>query len=877
MRDSKGRLKRLAWQIGVEPGDVLTKTGGGEFAGLSLVACGQADPFWRVSQVVEAVNHRLAGHAGADAASVARSLRYPDPTSLDAALANYLHKCNKEPLAGLPAALRAAYDQGKDRIPGAFKERAGLRRSCPLTFPFELLSVPDWVPAAWVGRRFEDGAALHAAMNELPARLGRPPVTFGAIMSMHVEERRAWEPRGAFAARLAARQLKAAACVRVDASKAASGGTVGVSVVLDWADRSGGGGGDGGGGGGGEAVDDAWSFAFLSSARRTKGKLFPESTGDGIVLAVKNVEALLPAAATGDDGNGDGGGNGSSSGAAAGDHDIAWDHEHASDAAIHDFARKAGSPYLVSLLQKAVRRRHAPLAAAAVRALPSAPPLRRPDLRFTACSGTRQMLWRLFIAMLEDARLVVQPPDGPGSPPGLHVEELLALTLCAHFDPSVVLPTRLHLRAVATAAQCCSVPRRWAARLALAELNLGGFGETQTYKSRPDYGAIAKLQAKGALAFAVAAERGANGGGGGGAIGCSPAVVTELLRATAFCMPSMDFDHSLVLAALGEAAGAVRAPPPPVSSSAAGGLFAPPITTTAVAQTTADAQAVRAAAFDQHVNRNTIIWTQAELPDAAVAGTDTREVADYMWRKVGSINARGEPGPPSKAARRKAARTRPAPAPPTLLPTIHAVQRVREAAAHRGKALAVPFPFPAAAAAGGDGGGDGDDADAGGAAGAKATGAWAEVPPLLPADRREGWVALFGPRRAPLRRRRRRERRPRAQEDVPGAVQALLHEPAAQAHDARPHHRIDTARSASRASTRIIFTAVCWSPPCRGAGCPMLPRACFAHLLCTNSTRAARQTRAPELTHAACPVPYLTNAVHHSPLAMRVIILPPLP
>ena len=68
MRDSKGRLKRLAWQIGVEPGDVLTMTRDGDFAGLSLVACGQADPFWRVSQVVEAVNRRLAGHAGSDAA-----------------------------------------------------------------------------------------------------------------------------------------------------------------------------------------------------------------------------------------------------------------------------------------------------------------------------------------------------------------------------------------------------------------------------------------------------------------------------------------------------------------------------------------------------------------------------------------------------------------------------------------------------------------------------------------------------------------------------------------------------------------------------------------------------------------------------------------
>lgn len=45
------------------------------------------------------------------------------------------------------------------------------------------------VPIEWVDRIFPNGKAMHAAMSELPARLGKPPVTYAVIYTMVIDKK----------------------------------------------------------------------------------------------------------------------------------------------------------------------------------------------------------------------------------------------------------------------------------------------------------------------------------------------------------------------------------------------------------------------------------------------------------------------------------------------------------------------------------------------------------------------------------------------------------------------------------------------------------------------------------------------------------------
>ncbi|BBM86832.1 DEAD/DEAH box helicase [Candidatus Uabimicrobium amorphum] len=100
-----------------------------------------------------------------------------------------------------------------------------------------------------------------------------------------------------------------------------------------------------------------------------------------------------------------------------------------------EYSRSENVGLLVSMLQKAIRRGRgaASLLEEVIHKLASSPSYSLPEYQFARVSGSRQLVWRLFITILED----VEPYEPQGNSLGLL--ELASLSLLTHFDPDVQL------------------------------------------------------------------------------------------------------------------------------------------------------------------------------------------------------------------------------------------------------------------------------------------------------------------------------------------------------------------------------------------------------------------------------------------------------
>jgi hypothetical protein len=90
---------------------------------------------------------------------------------------------------------------------------------------------------------------------------------------------------------------------------------------------------------------------------------------------------------------------------------------------------------LSSRLQKAIRRGRgaSQTLVAAIEKLRLAPAYNLPDDHFKRSSGSRQLAWRLFISIFEDAEPYAPSPDGQY----LSLPDLIALSLLAHYEPDL--------------------------------------------------------------------------------------------------------------------------------------------------------------------------------------------------------------------------------------------------------------------------------------------------------------------------------------------------------------------------------------------------------------------------------------------------------
>jgi hypothetical protein len=236
-----------------------------------------------------------------------------------------------------------------------------------------------------LGQRFENGTAFHQTLDTLPHRVGQPATRFAAIHSCTVRSADSWASGPEITGRICATQTRVDTILWIQVGLEHT-----VSRVTAMTSN----------------LPDDYRYALLPTLNRQ-------------VKGVQHTALLLAFSTTPD----------------------------------YVPAPRGSSPLTTglaqSLLQKAIRRRSHSAASQAVEALMHAPTIHRPDLRFAACSGTRQLIWRLVICALEDVR----PFSG--------IASLMELALVAHFDPSFRLSAPMYEQLRTLAVKLCDVPTRW--------------------------------------------------------------------------------------------------------------------------------------------------------------------------------------------------------------------------------------------------------------------------------------------------------------------------------------------------------------------------------------------------------------------------------
>jgi len=455
---------------------------------------------------------------------VARSLHYVDISSIDAAIAYYFLDVLKLPIQNLNSFFVRAYREGKERIRAEDRAFISLCRSDPLAFPFIVQSGPQWmIDAGFIGRRFEDGNSFHAAIDQLPIRAGRPKTTYAAIYTMHIQKQEQWLSASEIAARLIAKDKQLAITLFIDYEPP-------TDVRIRYERNI-------------ESTD--YRYGYLPPVKRRK-----ELNGsNGIIIAIRGFDAAESATA------------------------------------IQRGAQSIG--FSQSKLQKGIRRQAMNAISDSVKELLVAPIVYRPEFQFAACSGIRQLLWRLFISSLEDA-----------SPwkHGLSLEALGALSLVAHFDPNFRLPAALETEILRIALLVGSISIRW---------------PWKSLKER--FWAFNQFELKKIRQFGMDEE-------------ASP--LQNTIKALLRCMPCLSSDIDLMLALY------IAEPHHFVDL----GSIEAECREGRDAERNEDAET---AAFDFHADPTMILFVQAEHPDPPRPDFEsTTAISKAMWKYRSSINVR---------------------------------------------------------------------------------------------------------------------------------------------------------------------------------------------------------------------------------------------
>ena len=371
-----GKLFPNVQNLGLPEGCCAVRHKKGAYHQFALRAEQDIPPLLTHLRVAAGVRAMEAGdwEAAAEAFTVTEEFRKQGAGVVHAALCLWLDK-NRIPM---PAHLR---NQALP-LPPELQQRLLLRRTDPMPFPLSIAAVgcvhdtgESVVPDEWLGRSFENGDALCQAINTQPHRQGQAEATF----CCHYGLKRVHEPKW-----LQADEIEVDSEPAYGVSLVVDQGVLSTSIV--------------------KMTPGQWT-AWVGQQPERVRFLTHEFAPPG------NDEAGLGRFLL-----------------------IACDKEAICESLpVLQKTRPVG--LLSSIMQKSIRRGRgaARTLAVCMQQLRQAPAYNLPDDHFKRSSGCRQMAWRLFISIFEDAE-----PYAPSSPGDyLSLGDLVALSLIAHAEPDL--------------------------------------------------------------------------------------------------------------------------------------------------------------------------------------------------------------------------------------------------------------------------------------------------------------------------------------------------------------------------------------------------------------------------------------------------------
>ena len=257
-----------------------------------------------------------------------------------------------------------------------------LKRTDPIPFPLSVAAIgcadeagTSVVPEEWLGRRFESGHQLCSALDTLPHRQGLPEARYCSHYGLKLVPEPRW---------LTAQEIPSDLAPSHGISVAVENGVLLTSLeqfapgtFKHWVDR----------------MPQKTRFLVHESPSTATEEDHPSR---GILIACDKEAVCEPVPA---------------------------------------YKKTISVGLLASRLQKAIRRGRAAsqTLVSAIEQLRLAPTYNLPDDHFKRSSGSRQLAWRLFISIFEDAEPYAPSPDGEY----LSLPDLVALGILAHCEPDL--------------------------------------------------------------------------------------------------------------------------------------------------------------------------------------------------------------------------------------------------------------------------------------------------------------------------------------------------------------------------------------------------------------------------------------------------------
>lgn len=416
---------------GIEAGSVAkNRRQGGDFTGLVVRAL-EAVPGTFHSQLMLTAFQDF--EQGVDAQMIAAKLRIDDASLVAAVIGTWFQKYWTDDLPALDeshplmqAAKREEARLGHDHkthsdprkrtsSPHCLLCRMACTRNDPLNFKFVVEAVPDGFDPTLVGKSYDHAIDLHLELDDM---LGKPPGTTSYAATWGMEQLApglVWQSFQDLRSSLKVKEALNAYVVCIEESPRLSV-LVPTTLFADFPEPS-----------------PQARCAFVASVRETSKKKAGSKAGSkrkktsveeqisGVVLVVCGFQ----------------------------------DRVNDSEAK----REKSSASIAASTLQKAIRRCHKEPLLEAIPEMINSPNVTRADLNFATCSGTRQLLWRLWITILEDVHPFALPDNAPEDQ--LSLVELGALALLAQVDVDFRLPTAIVERVQNLALAVMRQPMLW--------------------------------------------------------------------------------------------------------------------------------------------------------------------------------------------------------------------------------------------------------------------------------------------------------------------------------------------------------------------------------------------------------------------------------
>jgi len=237
------------------------------------------------------------------------------------------------------------------------------------------------VPEDWMDRVFESGADLHNAMNNLEWRIGKPPVSYCVCYFIGFHDLKTWESIPNFNANLS-KTDDITLCMTIEF----------INSVLST-----------------NIYEIKNNTEFLKYAKNFSAKNVSESEfkilqfSNVIDTKIENIVIIANV-------------------------DKIFDNNN-------NYKKYENVGILVSRLQKCIRRgrKCANLLQTTISQLNDSKPYNLPEQQFVRVSGSKQLVWRLWISIIEDTMPYLPSPNNKY----LSMQDLLCLAITCHVDPTL--------------------------------------------------------------------------------------------------------------------------------------------------------------------------------------------------------------------------------------------------------------------------------------------------------------------------------------------------------------------------------------------------------------------------------------------------------